>query len=482
MNLTRRIIPLVVSVFPILSYGQTFTLLESFETVDSNTVVDSVVPWNTDRTQFFVHESSGADDVIVTDGNRALEAYYDGALSGWGQDFQVLLSEEASQTLLDAWDSSDPHRYWLFYDITFQSGGGGWANNPFWIGDGTFGDQVEVDGSWDEPVSGYIELDAARNGNELVLTEDDRIALGFGFNGNLVDASSVYIDNIRLLDTYAPGRGPSEVLLESFEDEDFDTLLPSGFEVFSYSRSDDADANVTEGTHSARIEVAEGGWTTTSTLDLSLSDALNDVLFELPQEERLNYILSFDYKVAPDPDVTVGWFQFVPQAAGLRLTPTWGGGANRTYSINLGTVPWEDPVPALNFITQGGFDGFVDVYLDNIRLINTQGAVASTPEPSVPTVPPVPPVVLPPIVLPPIPGVVVEAPEIMDIELTADAVVLTFSSQSGVTYSVLATSDLTSDPSTWTEMATGLAGTDGTSAWQDSRSSTGAQFYVVRGN
>ncbi len=477
MKLAKSILPILVSAIPVLSYGQTFTVLESFEGVDSNSVVDSAVAWNSDRAQFFVHESSGADDLRVTDGNRALEAYFDGALNGWAQDFQVILSDEASQTLVDAWDSEDPHRYWLFYDITFQSGGGEWANNPFWIGnDGTFGDQVEVNGTWDEPVSGYIELDAARNGNDLVLTEDGRVALGFGFNGNLVDASSVYVDNIRLLDTYAPGRGPTEVLLEGFEDENFDSLVPSGFEVFPYSRSDDADTNVTEGVGSARIEVAEGGWTTTSTLDLTLSDALNDVLFELPQAERLNYILSFDYKVAPDPDVTIGWFQFLPQADGLRLTPTWGGGANRTFSINLGTVPWEDPVPVINFITQGGFDGFVDVYLDNIRLINTQGAIASTPEPTEP------PVVLPPVVLPPVPGGPVEPPQIMDIEVTADTVVLTFSSQNGGNYSVFTTSDVTSDPSTWTEKASGIVATGATSTWQDSRASTGALFYTVRRN
>jgi hypothetical protein len=475
-----KIIPLLVSAFPILCYGQTFTVLESFEDVDSNSVVDSVIPWNTERTEFFIHEANGDDDVLVSDGGKALEVFFSDALSGWGQDFQVLLSEDASQTLLEAWNSTDPHRYWVFYDITFQSGGGGWANNPFWIGGATYGDQVEANGTWDEPVPGYIGLDDAKNGNELVLTEDNRIALGFGFNGNLTDAGSVFVDNIRLLDTYAPGRGPSEVLLEGFEDENFDALMPSGFEVFPYSRVDDGDTNTTEGTKSARIEISESGWTTTSTLDLTLNDALNDILFELPQEERLNYILAYDYKVVPDPDVAVGWMQVIPSAAGLRLTPTWGGGANRTFSINLGTVPWEDPVPILNLITQGGFDGFIDLYVDNVRLINTQGAEVSAPTTPVPPtpVPPTPPVVT----LPPIPGQTVEPPAITDIQVTADLVVLTFSSQNNGNYTILSTDGLSSDSSTWTEKATGVVATGGTSTWQESRSSTGAQFYLIRRN
>jgi hypothetical protein len=470
-----RIILLCLLVCPVLSYGQTFTVLESFEEMDSNSVVDSVVPWNTERTEFFIHESTGDDDVLVSDGGQALEVFFPDALSGWGQDFQVLLSEEASQKLLDAWNSTDPHRYWVFYDITFQSGGDGWANNPFWIGNATYGDQVESNGTWDEPVSGYIGLDDAKNGNELVLTEDNRVALGFGFNGNLTDAGSVFVDNIRLLDTYAPGRGPSEIVLEGFEDENFETLMPSGFEVFPYSRVDDTDTNATEGNNSARIEISQSGWTTTSTLDLTLNDDLNDILFELPMEERLNHILAFDYKVVPDPDVNVGWFQVIPQAAGLRLTPTWGGGANRTFSINLGTVPWEDPVPVLNLITQGGFEGFIDLYVDNVRLINTQGAEASAPTTPVPPTPPV-------VTLPPVPGQAVEPPTITDIQVTADSVVLTFSSQNNGTYTILSTDGLTADSSAWTEKASGIVATGGTSTWQDSRASTGAQFYLVRRN
>lgn len=470
-----RLTAVVLSACPLLSSGQTFTVLESFEDMDANSVIDHVVNWNSERSEFFIRESSGDDDVIVTDGDKALEVYFADALSGWAQDFQVLLSEEASQTLLNAWNSSDPHRYWLFYDITFQSGGGGWANNPFWIGGATYGDQVEVNGGWDEPVLGAIELDAARNGNDLELTEDNRVALGFGFNGNLTDAGSVFVDNIRLLDTYAPGRAPSETVLEGFEDEDFETLIASGFEVFPYSKADAADLNVTEGESSARIEISDSGWTTTSTLDLTLNDTINDVLFERLPEERLNYILSFDYRVVPDPDVSPGWFQLVTQGAGLRLTSEWGGGDNRTYSINLGTVPWEDPIPILNLVTQGGFDGFVDVYVDNVRLIDTQGAEAT----SIPTPPTAP---EPPVVLPPLPPVALDPAQITDISFDGGMVSLTFTSQANGSYTILSTNDITSATSAWTEEANSVTSTGNTSTWQKAVSAEEAIFFRVRSN
>jgi hypothetical protein len=71
---------------------------------------------------------------------------------------------------------------------------------------------------------------------------------------------------------------------------------------------------------------------------------------------------------------------------------------------------------------------------------------------------------------------------ITDIQVTADSVVLTFSSQNNGNYSILSTDGLTSDSSTWTEKASGIVASGDTSTWQDSRASTGAQFYVVRRN
>ena len=59
------------------SFGQNFTLLESFEDMDSNTVLDSVVQWNSARTDYFILNSGDpTDSGQVTDGNKALEVQY----------------------------------------------------------------------------------------------------------------------------------------------------------------------------------------------------------------------------------------------------------------------------------------------------------------------------------------------------------------------------------------------------------------------
>lgn len=372
----------------------------------------------------------------------------------------MILSPEASATLQQAWNSTDPHRWWLFYDITFGSGGGGWANNPIWVGSpsgASYDDQVEVSGGWDQPVIGALELDAIRNGNELVPYDGDRIALGFGFNGNLTETSSVWIDNIRLLDTYIAGARPTETLIEGFEDENSWILTPSAYEVFPYTRFDETDTYVTEGEKSARIEIAESGWTTTSTMDLSLSDPMWDLLVAYLPEDRYNYILSFDYSIVPDVDVAVNWFQFITQASGVRLTPNGGVGESRTYSINLGTVDWLDTPPTLNLITQGGFDGFIDVYIDNLRLINTQGDTTAPPPPAV-------------------------KPDFTGASAKSDSVTLTFTTEANATYTILSTTDLSRPVSNWTAEDSSVSSQGGSTTWVDSRAPQGARFYIVRKN
>lgn len=436
-------------------------MLESFENMDSNTVLDSVVQWNSARTDYIVFQGGAPNDVgQVTDGNKALEVQFLEPLNGWSQDFLVILSPEASATLQQAWNSKDPHRWWLFYDITFGSGGGAWANNPIWIGspsNASYGDQVEVNGGWDQAVTGALELDSIRNGNELVPYDGDRIALGFGFNGNLTDTSSIWVDNIRLLDTYAAGARPTETVLEGFEDENSWILTPSAFEVLPYTRSDATDEAVTEKEKSARIEIAQNGWTTTSTVDLSLSDPFFDVIATKLPEDRFNYILSFDYRIVPDTDVTVNWFQLITQASGVRLTPNGGVGANRTYSINLGTVDWLDTPPTLNLITQGGFEGFIDVYIDNLRLIDTQGDTSAPPPPAV-------------------------RPNFTGASAASDSVTLSFKTEANASYTILSTTDLGRPISNWTAEASNVNSQGSSTTWVDRRAPQAARFYLVRKN
>ncbi len=458
-------------------YSASVTLLESFEGFDNDTIEDSVLPWAADRTQYRVFEESERSDFgQATDGTKALEVRFTQPINGaWGQDFHVALSPEASALFTAAWNQDAPHRYWLLYDMTFLSSGVGWANNPFWFGspaNASYGDQVEFNGTFDEPITAAIEFDSVRNGSELVPLEDGRVALGFGFNSDAQENSRVWIDNIRLLDTYEPGRGPTEILIDGFEDE-FDSLLvPSGFEVFPYDQMGPDDLNVTEGEMSSRVEIFDGAWTTTSVLDLNLSDDLLDVLADFLPEERLNYILSFDYRIVPDPNTTINWFLLIPQASGLRLSPGWSNSAARTFSINLGLVDWETP-PQLNLITQGGFDGFVDLYIDQVRLINTEGEAADTlPTPPLTPVPPVPPV--PPVAIP--------APTITGIERNAEGVQLQFESTADASYAVWSSPDVARPLSEWTVAAAAVAATGGATTWTDAAAGEGDRFYLIRVN
>ena len=454
---TLLFLPAVFSLCFTSSTAQTFTTLESFEALETGNIENSVVQWNQARTEYSIYSAAANEFGQVTDGKKALEVRFTEPLNSWGQDFMVVLSPEASATLRQAWESSDPHRWWIFYDLTFGSAGANWANNPFWVGspgNASYGDQVEVNGSWDQPVTGAIELDAIRSGAELVPYEGDRIALGFGFNSDSSEAGTVWVDNIRLLDTYAPGFKPTETVVEGFEDEAFSIVQASSFEIFPYAGIGADDEQVTEGKKSLRIEISQSGWTTGATLDLNLVNEVGDVLFKVPQKEaRLNYILSYDYKPVPDTGVSVSWFQVVTSAAGVRLTPEFAGGAGRTYSINLGTVDWTEP-PTLNLITQGGFDGYVDLYLDNVRLINTKGDGTAP----------------------------AAAPRITGASASANSISLVFASEPNAAYTVMSANDPALPVANWTPENPSVQSQGTSTTWVGSRPASGPRFYRVRRN
>ncbi len=143
-------------------------------------------------------------------------------------------------------------------------------------------------------------------------------------------------------------------------DQEIALITESGFSVTDYSRQGDDDPRVTEGDGAAWIEVAESGWTTGGVMGLSENTALNNILASIAPEDRVHYTISFDYVVIPDTTTQVDWFQFLPEATGLRLTHNYAGSeVKRTHSINLGSVAWGATAPNLNLITQGGFDGYV---------------------------------------------------------------------------------------------------------------------------
>jgi len=122
----------------------------------------------------------------------------------------------------------------------------------------------------------------------------------------------------------------------------------------------------------------------------------------------------------------------------------------RTHSINLGSVAWGATAPNLNLITQGGFDGYVDVFVDNVRLFNAKGIKTAEPEPA----------------------------SITSAQLNANLFELTFSSIDGSSYSILATDDVSSG--NWSEVVSGIQATGNTTTWQDSNPVAGQKFYRIQ--
>ncbi|MBT5063161.1 MAG: hypothetical protein HN758_07505 [Verrucomicrobia bacterium] len=427
-------------------------LLESFEDVTDENVGDVAQLWTGERSEYGIGDLTINPDLVsVTEGDKALEVSFN-KLSGWGQDFQISLSTEASSIFEDAWNDPSPHRWWLLYDITVGSGEGNWANNIIWVGpDASYGDQVEVQGNWDEPITAFLEFDSMKNGSDLVTTEDGRVALGFGFNADLNAASKVWVDNIRLMDTYARGYAPEETLIDGLNDQEITLITESGFSVTDYSSQGNDDPRVTEGDGAVWIEVAESGWTTGAVMSLSENTVLNNILASIAPEDRVHYTISFDYVVIPDPSTPVDWFQFLPEATGLRLTHNYAGSeVKRTHSINLGSVAWGATAPNLNLITQGGFDGYVDVFVDNVRLFNAKGIKTAEPEPA----------------------------SITSAQLNANLFELTFSSIDGSSYSILVTDDISSG--NWSEVVSGIQATGDTTTWQDSNPVAGQKFYRIQ--
>ena len=109
---------------------------------------------------------------------------------------------------------------------------------------------------------------------------------------------------------------------------------------------------------------------------MALYSELEKIL-QLPQKERLQYSLAWDWIVEAG-DSTVNWFQETlnPVGPGMGMTESWGGDGNvRTRVINLGMVEWDFlPIITVFHNSSQPWGTPVNLYLDNLRLINTGAA------------------------------------------------------------------------------------------------------------
>ena len=362
---------LLVSMSLNLTNAETITLLESFE--DTVNVVSHLQPADGNRRIDEFSLSEDNDFGQITDGQKALKVAFS-SMSGWQRDFQVQLSLDVTTLLQSVIETEETGRYYLLYDILWDNtdNDAGWANNPLEIGGWMYGDQIEWSGGGQVVTMAYEIGAGTPDGFRLGLVGDDtdRTFLNFIFNSNTGQPMNVYVDNIRLMDT-KPGNAETIVsVLESFEAST--SVLAGQGRTENIVQNEDQ-AFITHGAKSAKYTLndADGGWAQDLTLDLSGYSLLAEVL-EIPQADRARYTLAWDWLVQLDDGTGGGWGVQQTWSPDNQLTQSWAGdGGLRTRAINLSTVPWDAP-PVLTIFQHGGWSGGnIQLYMDNIRIIDT---------------------------------------------------------------------------------------------------------------
>ena len=362
---------LLVSMSLNLTNAETITLLESFE--DTVDVVSHLQPTDGNRRIDEFSLSEDNDFGQITDGQKALKVAFS-SMSVWQRDFQVQLSLDVTTLLQSVIETEETGRYYLLYDILWDNteNDAGWANNPLEIGGWMYGDQIEWSGGGQVVTMAYEIGAGTPDGFRLGLVGDDtdRTFLNFIFNSNTGQPMNVYVDNIRLMDT-KPGNAETIVsVLESFEAS---TSVIAGQGRTENIVQNEDQAFITHGAKSAKYTLndADGGWAQDLTLDLSGYSLLAEVL-EIPQADRARYTLAWDWLVQLDDGTGGGWGVQQTWSPDNQLTQSWAGdGGLRTRAINLCTVPWDAP-PVLTIIQHGGWSGGnIQLYMDNIRIIDT---------------------------------------------------------------------------------------------------------------
>ena len=362
---------LLVSMSLNLTNAETITLLESFE--DTVDVVSHLQPADGNRRIDEFSLSEDNDFGQITDGQKALKVAFS-SMSGWQRDFQVQLSLDVTTLLQSVIETEETGRYYLLYDILWDNtdNDAGWACNPLEIGGWMYGDQIEWSGGGQVVTMAYEIGAGTPDGFRLGLVGDDtdRTFLNFIFNSNTGQPMNVYVDNIRLMDT-KPGNAETIVsVLESFEAS---TSVLAGQGRTENIVQNEVQAFITHGAKSAKYTLndADGGWAQDLTLDLSGYSLLAEVL-EIPQADRARYTLAWDWLVQLDDGTGGGWGVAQTWSPDNQLTQSWAGdGGLRTRAINLSTVPWDAP-PVLTIFQHGGWSGGnIQLYMDNIRIIDT---------------------------------------------------------------------------------------------------------------
>lgn len=382
-------------------------LLESFEAgIDSVTLGD----WGGNRVNeggvaLSVYTRTNAGDIYVTQGTNALKVDLT-LYADWVLDFKITLSEEASSNVLWAAKSTDVARYILRYDLIFP-GATEWMNNEVFLGGASY--QLDnPDAANGGKATMSLALDLA-----VGLPETGPLVLRFADNfaatqTPFVGPLTVYVDNVRLVDTYAPGAKPVTTVLQGFEDANNPTGGAADYTAsggtsrttyHSYAKTGPDDIRVTEGTKCLQVDyTGAGDWKADFTLPFTNTLLAQVLKLDLPAEQRPTLaelaFYTFRYDVTyPDRDENgqPSWQVTVPFAYDGSWLPYEQAridaavGQVQTVSFTLDQMPnWTlnggEGAPLLVFVEQGDFSGASVLYYDNFRLIYTGPSAAAQPK------------------------------------------------------------------------------------------------------
>jgi hypothetical protein len=449
--------------------AQQTIVLESFEdNIDAVSLMDwggrpAHDPVGVNLTHY---TSTGPEDMFVTHGQKSLKVTLSG-LEFWSADFRVTLSEQASALVRDAVSGGAVGQYILRWDVVFPpQGTTQWMNSQI-AGFGGIWDQLESNNS---VRTMSVALDLLQD----PLPADGPIVLQFAQNFDAIaepfTSLDIYLDNIRLVDTYVPGAQPKVYMLQSFEDPDNPTGGVVNFTAWGggqrttyhqYTASGPEDHRVSHGDHALEVRFTGGG-TWGADFLIPFDDTVLGELLRLnlppaqrPTREQLaRYTLRWDL-TWPEraADWTADWMNtgYHTQQDGLPWSQAGIFDTRRTYSITLDQITWADwgdyPIPSLMVIVNGAWGpSGTTLWFDNFILIDT-GDVSG-----------------------------VAAPQITGHAFDAGQLTLTWSSAPGATYAVERKASL---EDTWSAIGENIASAGATTSFTDTAAPAGHAFYQV---
>ena len=363
--------------------GQTETLLESFEDGVDSVLFVGGNPRSEEDLEISQYTKNGGADTRVTHGEKALRLRLKTAYQ-WGRDAELTFSEEAGNLIKRAWASKEKARYLIRYDVEFPTENVNWGNFIVHLSGWDYA-QLTQSGVANRSMSIPLDLVTAD------LAAEDRITFAIINQYGVPDDTEsldVFLDNIRLVDTYAPGAIPEITLLNGFEtQEDVDELLPVSdrYEARFYRKTGADDLAVTEGEGSLECTFSSSGaWM--RDFAIPFRGTIMESVALIPQEDRTRYTLRIDVIFEERGDNWSGnWQNFDVHQA--------GGGAQqfamhragddqhvRSFSAPLDQFTLEpgdpdnpeDVNPGISIINQGAWtDAGMTMHIDNIRLIDT---------------------------------------------------------------------------------------------------------------